>query len=51
MTEFLRAVQDTGKLVTAPQEIEVEDRTSALDHQMLQCSLQFASSVLSSVKA
>lgn len=51
MMEFFRAVQDTGRLVTAPQEIEIGDGTSPLDHQMLQYYLQFASSVLSPVEA
>lgn len=36
-----------GTLVIAPQEIEVGDGTNPLVYQMLQCSLQFASSMLS----
>lgn len=44
-------VLDTDRLAIAPRETEVGDGTSPLDHQMLQCSLQFASPVLLPVKA
>lgn len=44
-------VLDTDRLTIAPQEVEVGDGASPLDHQMLHCSLQFASLVLLPVKA
>lgn len=44
-------VLDTDRLTIAPQEVEVGDGASPLDHQMLHCFLQFASLVLLPVKA
>lgn len=49
--EVFGTVLDIDRLSIAPQEIELGDGTSPLDHQMLQCSLQFASPVLLPVKA
>lgn len=49
--EVFGTVLDIGRLSIAAQEIELGDGTSPLDHQMLQCSLQFASPVLLPVKA
>lgn len=51
LVEVFGTVLGIDRLSIAPQEIELGHRTSPLDHQMLQCSLQFASPVPLPVKA